>query len=55
MRDQFVQSSPITFELQMTQKYLESTREKLNVLESENARLREEIERLKQQSSADTQ
>lgn len=47
MKEQFAQSSPVAFELQRTQKYLDNAREKIITLESENIKLKEEVEHYK--------
>ncbi len=47
VREQFVQCSPVAYELQITLQYLENAKEKIRLLESENIKLKEELETYK--------
>ncbi|KAK7582255.1 hypothetical protein V9T40_013700 [Parthenolecanium corni] len=47
LRDQFIQSAPYIHELTAVQQYLDAARERIRTLESENAELREELDRYK--------
>lgn len=47
VREQFVKNSAITLELQLVQKYLESAKEKITLLETENEKLKKELENCK--------
>lgn len=47
MREHLVQSASYVHELKATQQYLENARERIHSLESENAKLKDELEKYK--------